>query len=246
MGASMGRAPDPLTFLGAAAEKPYAYDFFQMLRRIECLYPGEPRLGQALRPADEPVRLGQEPSLAFAPATLTALRQREDGRPPRLEVAFFGLFGPHGPLPLHLTEYARERLLHHDDATFARFADLFHHRLLLLFYRAWAQARPETSLDRPGDDRYSDFVGSLIGIGTRALRERDAAPDAAKLHFAGLLARQVRNADGLAAILSGYLRREVRVEQFVGAWLALPESERSRAGGGLRGAALGRNAVLGR
>ena len=42
---------------------PYAYDFFQALRRIECLHPAKPRLGTALRPVDEPVRLGQEASL---------------------------------------------------------------------------------------------------------------------------------------------------------------------------------------
>jgi type VI secretion system protein ImpH len=76
-----------------------------------------------------------------------------------------------------------------------------------------------------------------------------AAPHHAKLHFAGLLARQVRNADGLASLLSGFLRRPVEVEQFVGAWLPLPESERTRIGrpGGLRnpGAQLGRGAVLG-
>jgi type VI secretion system protein ImpH len=236
----------PLPLLAAMAQQPWAHDFFSALRWIDARHPDKPRLGTARKPVDEPVRLAQAPELSFAPSALHSVVPSGPGGRARIEVRFFGLFGPNGPLPLHLTEYARERQLHHGDATFARFADLFHHRLLLLFYRAWAQGRPETSLDRPGDDRFGEFVGSLIGIGTRTLRERDAAPDAAKLHFAGLLARQVRNADGLAAILSGYLRREVRIEQFVGAWLALPESERSRAGGGLRGAALGRSAVLGR
>jgi hypothetical protein len=31
---------------------------------------------------------------------------------PKLFVNFFGLMGPNGPLPIHLTEYARERLQH--------------------------------------------------------------------------------------------------------------------------------------
>ncbi|MGB2681919.1 MAG: type VI secretion system baseplate subunit TssG, partial [Candidatus Competibacter sp.] len=51
---------------------PHAYHFFQALRRLECLYPEKPRLGKSLRVADDPVRLAQEPSLAFAPATLAA------------------------------------------------------------------------------------------------------------------------------------------------------------------------------
>ncbi len=239
----MGRPPDPLSFFRAAEEKPYAYDFFQTLRRIECLHPGKPRWGEALRPADEPVRLGQEPSLAFAPATLTALRQREGGRPPRLEVAFFGLLGPNGPLPLHLTEFARERILHHSDQTFARFLDVFHHRLLALFYRAWAQAQPAVNLDRPREDRFATYVGALVGLGSPQMRQRDALPDAAKLFFSGLLARQARNAEGLRALLKGYFRVPVRIEEFVGHWMALAPTEQTRLGGD--NAVLGAGTVLG-
>ena len=169
---------------------------------------------------------------------------------PRLEVRFFGLFGPHGPLPLHLTAYARERLMHKGDATFVRFADLFHHRLLLLFYRAWAQAQPTANLDRPEEDRFADFVGSLIGTGGAEWRGRDAAPPHAKLFFAGQLSRQVRNVDGLQALVAGYLRVPVRVECFVGRWMRLQAQERTRIGrrGASRRAAtaqLGSSAVLG-
>jgi type VI secretion system protein ImpH len=166
-------------------------------------------------------------------------------------VRFFGLFGPNGPLPLHLTSYARERRLHRGDETLARFADMFHHRLLLLFYRAWAQAQPTVSLDRPDQDRFGDYVGSLIGTGGREWRRRDAAPSQARLGLAGLLSRQVRTVDGLAHLLSAYLGRAVRVESFVGRWMPLAVGERSRLGrpafsrraGG--GAPLGAGAVLG-
>jgi type VI secretion system protein ImpH len=243
MDPAMGRAPDPLTFLRTAAERPYAYDFFQTLRRIECLHPAKPRLGEALRPADEPVRLAQEASLAFAPATLVALEQRDGGRPPRLEVAFFGLLGPNGPLPLHLTEFARERLLHHADPTFARFLDVFNHRFLAFFYRAWAQAQPAVNLDRPREDRFAGYVGAFVGIGSPRMRGRDAVPDAAKLFFSGLLARQARNADGLVGILKGYFRVPVRIEEFVGHWMPLAPTERTRIGG--VNAALGQATVLG-
>ena len=46
-------------------------------------------------------------------ATLAGLEPAPAGRPPRLLVHFFGLFGPDGPLPLHLTEYARDRRRNH-------------------------------------------------------------------------------------------------------------------------------------
>ncbi len=238
-----GRATRREALFAAVAAEPWKWSYFQALRLLECLAPDMPRLGTASRPADEPVRLGQQPSLSFAPASLAGLIPGHAGAPPRLEVSFLGLFGPNGPLPLHLTEYARSRLLHAGDASFARFADLIHHRFLSLFYRAWAQAQPCVSLDRPGQDRFGSFVGSLCGLGLDSVRERDAMPDYAKLHYAGLLGRQVRNAEGLATMLSGFLGLPVQVEQFVGHWMTLRERDRTRLGSGCGG--LGRDAVLG-
>jgi len=229
---------------GAISREPWSWDFHQALRRIECLSPASPRLGTAARPADEPVRLGQQPSLAFAPATLAGLAPGAAGRPPRIEVRFFGLFGPNGPLPLHLTEYAYGRQLQAGDPTFARFADIIHHRFLSLFHRAWAQAQPCVSLDRPAEDRFGDYVGALAGIGLPGVRRRDALPDFAKLHHAALLNRQVRNAEGLGCIVAGFFRMPVSVEQFVGHWMPVRERDRSRLGSARN--ALGRNTLVGK
>ena len=235
----------------AIAAEPYRFDFFHAMRLIEAHHPHKPRLGTARRPVDEPVRLGQTADLGFAPASIASLDVADRSGRPRMQVRFFGLFGPNGPLPLHLTTFAHERKLHKGDETFSRFADLFHHRLLLLFYRAWAQAQPAASLDRPQEDRFADHVGALVGVGGVEWRARDALPDHARLAFAGLLSRQVRNADGLAQFLTRYLARPVRVEQFVGRWMGLQQAERTRLGG--RGASsrrrataqLGVSAVLG-
>jgi type VI secretion system protein ImpH len=232
-------------FFRRLAERPFDHDFFQAMRRIESLFPDKPRLGTAPRPKDEPIRLAQEPSMSFAPAAISSLTPGEEGRPPRLEQRFFGLLGPNGALPLHLTDFARERILHGGDRTFARFLDVFHHRFLALFYRAWAQAQPTVSLDRPGDDRFEAYAGSLIGVGTPALAGRDAVGNHAKLYYAGLLARQVRNRDGLQALLAGYFRLPVRVEEFVGHWMRLPREDCTRLGTDVDGARLGIGTVLG-
>ena len=221
----------------ALAAAPHRYDFFHTLRLVEALYPDMPRLGSARRPVDEPVRMGQAADLSFASSSLSKVDPADRSGKPRIEVRFFGLFGPNGPLPLHMTAYARERRMHKGDETFGRFADWFHHRLLLLFYRSWAQAQPAVSMDRPGEDRFADYVGALLGTGGPEWRGRDAAPDHARLAFSGLLARQVRNADGLAQLLSGFLGMKVRIEQFAGRWMPLPEAERSRIG--RRGAPVG-------
>jgi len=238
---------NPLEHIGA---EPWHHDFFHALRWIDAYYSEKPRLGTARRPVDEPVRLGQVADLSFAPSALHGVVPSTSNSKPRIEVRFLGLFGPNGPLPYHLTEYARHREMHQGDASFARFADMFHHRLLLLFYRAWAQAQPAVGLDRPGQDRFADYVGSLIGMGIPELQRRAAVHDHVKLHFAGLLTRQVRNADGLSSILSGFLRRPARVEQFAGCWLGLNPDERTRVGrAGVKrrspAAMLGGGAVLG-
>jgi type VI secretion system protein ImpH len=242
MGTAMGREADALAFFAELAAAPYQYDFYQTLRRLECLYAGKPRWGQALRPIDEPVRLGQDPDLSFAPAPLASFEAR-DGKTPRLQVRLFGLFGPNGPLPIHLTEYARERLQHAGDPTLSRFLDVFHHRFLALFYRAWAQAQPHVNRDRPKEDRFTAYVGAFLGMSPAALRDRDTLPDLAKFFHVGALIRQVRNPEGLAHILQHFFRVPVQIEEFVGHWLSLSTGERSSLSS--ERAALGSGAVLG-
>ncbi|MBI5017335.1 MAG: type VI secretion system baseplate subunit TssG [Deltaproteobacteria bacterium] len=236
----------PAIALGEAlAREPYRFDFFQALRRLDCAHPARPRLGAAARPADEPVRLTEAPSMAFAASTLASFERATAERPARLAVLFFGLFGPNGPLPLHLTEYARDRLRNSGDATFVRFADTFHHRLLAFFYRAWANARPTVHFDRPDADRFAAYVGALFGLALPSLRHRDALPDLAKLYYAGRLGSPARGAEGLKALLQDFFRMPVDVEQFVGHWLELPEESRCRLGESPDTGTLGSTAIAG-
>ena len=228
-----------------SARPAYELDFFALLRQLEAAHADRPRLGEGARPVDEPVRLAQKPSLAFAPAPLASFEPGKDGRPPRISQYFFGLFGPNGPLPLHLTEFAQQRELHGGDPTFRRFVDIFHHRLLLLFYRAWANSRPETDFDRPQSRRFDTYVGSVFGLGLPELKDRDALPDFAKLHLAGLMSMRTRPAVALAAMLNSFMRLPFRIEEFVGSWIPLPREDWLMLGARQRGAVLGADAVLG-
>ena len=234
-------------WLERVAAKPYRYDFYQVLRRFEAAHPQLPRLGEAMRPADEPLRVSQSSEMTFAPAALHALTLRT-GRAPLLSQRIFGLLGPNGPLPTHLTELTRERARQHGDAVLQRFMDLLSHRLSLLFYRAWSQAQPALSLDRPGDTQFVRRLGSLSGLGSEPLMARDAAGDASKLHFTGRLARHVRDAEGLLAWCRSQFDAHVKVEQWCGHWMPLARDERSRLMASARdraGQGLGQGAVLG-
>src|SRR5215217_1944052 len=88
-------------WLQRLAKAPYRYDLYQTLRHIESAHPHLPRLGEAVRPADEPIRLGQSSELSFAPAPVHALQLSADASP-RLMQRVFGLLGSNGPLPIHL------------------------------------------------------------------------------------------------------------------------------------------------
>lgn len=204
---------------------PEQFDFFQVMRRLEsitCSDSSKPRFGAAARPVDEPIRLGQAPSLSFAPRDLDGVDPAKGTVPPRLNVNFFGLLGPNGPLPLHLTEYVRDRLRNAGDTTMVRFLDVFHHRLLMFFYRAWASAEPTASHDRPEGNRFLAYVGTLIGLGLPSLRERDEFPHDAKLFYAGRFSAQAHNPEGLAAIIGDFFQMPARIEEFMGDWLELP------------------------
>src|SRR5258708_7302777 len=106
------------------AADPYRFDFYYAVRRLEALHPTSPRVGNSQRVAEDPVRFCQQPSLRFEPATLTEFRHQRENSPQRMFVAFLGLLGPMGPLPLHITEFIRDRERNSNDPTPARFLDV--------------------------------------------------------------------------------------------------------------------------
>jgi type VI secretion system protein ImpH len=224
---------------------PHQFDFFQALRRIDAVNSDLPRRGEASRLAEDPVRLGQVPSMIFAPSTLADFRLADEGRPARLLTYFFGLFGPSGALPLHITEYARERVRNADDRTLVRFIDLFHHRMFSLYYRAWAMSQPTVGFDRPSADRFGVYIASLFGLGMPAMRDRDGMPDLAKLHFAGRLALQTRPAEGLRAIIADFFKLPVEIEQFFPDWVSLPPQSLCMLGESRATGELGSTATIG-
>jgi len=229
MASETGPASHLVAALTLLQNEPHLFDFFEAMRRIECAWPNLPRLGTAKRPADEPVRLGQVPFLDF-PGSMLAPAQSNKDRPGPLRISgyFLGLYGPHGPLPLHLTEYAYDRLINGRDRTLVDFTDIFHHRMLALFYRAWAQGRPTVSYDRPEEDRFAGYVGALVGLATPAMRNRDAWPDRAKWYFSGALAAGNKTRGALEGMLAEYLQLPVRVQECIGEWLAVSHPERLR------------------
>lgn len=230
--------------------EPWTLDFFATVRRLEALYADRPGFGWSNKASEDPVRFCQKAMLAFPSCTLQEYDPPRDNAPPRLFVNFTGLWGPNGPMPLHLTEYAFEREKHHKDRTLARFMDIFHHRIISLFYRAWAASQMPASFDRwlpvpdggtlsedlrqqvllNDSDRYAIYIGSLFGLGMPSVRHRDAVPDTAKLFMAGRMTGYHRGPEGIRAIIQDYFGIRVMIEEFSGRWLDMPPQDHCKIG----------------
>jgi type VI secretion system protein ImpH len=238
-----GQTTDPL--IAQLKADPSGFDFYAAVRLLQSRHPELPRIGHSGSPSQDPVRFAQNPSLNFAPSTLEASEPGDPTRPHVVYSRHFGLFGPNGPLPLCLTEYARDRIFHHGDSTFAEFCNIFHHRLTSFFFRAWADARKTVDCDRPEDRCWPQFVGSLVGIGLESLQNRDTVPDQAKLYLAGRLVQQNRNAEGLEAIIKDFFGVPTEVQTFVGRWLRLPPNSICRLGASPETGTLGATILTG-
>jgi type VI secretion system protein ImpH len=248
----------PTDLVDQFEQTPFAFDFFRAIRLLEAQNPTSTRVGTSLDPREDPMRFGQTPSLAFAPSALEAFRRGQNGRPGKMLVRFFGLFGPNGPLPIHITEYAHERQLQAHDRTFVEFCDVFHHRLLSLFYRAWAVNQKSVDFDRAGQvteqfartenwtgPRFPLYIGSFFGLGMPSVRYRDEISDLAKLFYSGRLTCQTRNAEGLGAIVQDYFGIPTQIQSFMGQWLELPPANICKVGDSPASGSLGVTTIVG-
>ncbi|WP_434779535.1 type VI secretion system baseplate subunit TssG [Neisseria sp. Ec49-e6-T10] len=212
-------------FLMHVKQKPYQYQLFALLRKLEVLGISTQPLGKAGRLKLEKIRLKQEPTLAFAPSSVLAVRPSALNRQvTEISTYGFGLFGPNGPLPLHLTEYVYERKHQYRDRVWASFADVFHHRAIALFYRAWANAQSVNALDGYDHWTFSRYLGSLMHIGSEGFRNRTSISDYAKYYFSGHFLTNRRPAYALVQILKKYFGVNCSIDEFIGRWINLDES----------------------
>jgi type VI secretion system protein ImpH len=253
-------------------EEGFAFDFFQAVRIMERLFPDRRPIGRDGPAREEVVRFRARLALTFPPSSIYELTPATEAlRLPLMEVAFMGLYGPSGVLPRHYTELLLR--LQRDSKGPERTAlrawfDLFNHRVVSLFYRAWEKyrfyipyERKEYALSEP--DTFTQGLLSLIGLGTNRLRDRlrvaaweeqdnELRPrllaqidDLVLLHYSGILSHRRRHAVTLEAMLRDYFRLPVRVKQFQGQWFRLDEANQSRMGPDGPNNQLGVNLVAG-
>lgn len=234
---------------------PERYGFFQAVRLL-LRGAGIPAGTRAIPP--DALRFGATLGLFFPPNEIASIDRPvwagADG-PQLMRVNFMGLAGPSGVLPRHYTEWLMALRQARDPAA-QDFLDLFNHRLIELFWRAWARHRPEVALESDAESGVHRHVYDLIGMGTPYLygslfprraagsqARRRPLPGAALGYYAGLLSQRPHGAGSLAQVMSDYLRAPVAVESCVGTWQEVPAGDRTRLG--RQAATLGRQCVLG-
>jgi len=216
--------PSDLDVSPAAVEErlrnePYLFEFFQAVCLLQRFLPDKVGVGEFVPPSAEVVRFKAHSTLAFPASEIQGLRWPEKG-PAQMEVNFMGLTGPEGVLPLNYTAFLAERA-RAGDSSVGDFFDTFNHRIISLFFRAWAKHRFWIGYEHVEQDHFSHHLLDLIGLGTPGLQNRQAVPDESLLYYAGLLAQHPRSAAALEQILNDYFDVPVEVEQFAGGWYRL-------------------------
>ena len=218
-----------------------AIGYLNYLRQLERKAGDNPRIGKNATLAQEIVRIGQDPSMAFPQSDFSRMDSHRTGRP-SVRNAFLGFFGGHGALPLDQTEEVHRWTLMGDMA-YVEFTDIFATRFQQLYFRAWSDGRAITQFDHPGDDRFARQLGALLGIGTQAYNGRDDLDDMNKLALAPLAMGRVKSPIKLEQMLEQDMGADVLVEEFVPTWIVFEPDNLSMLG--QNGSTLGRDMVLG-
>ncbi len=225
-------------------------DFFELLRQLET---AELRFGRAGAAAREPARLGQTARLSFAASDVASVTPGDADNAPRIGVNVLGLIGPEGPMPLHMTRWIMQRLSNRwfagdtegatADTSFLDFINMLQHRMIALYWRAWADARPEVHIAHGDGGRVSAMMRALAGMGLPGTTSDDVRLDGAKLRHATSLALEARSPERLCAFLQTVLGVPVALSEYVGVWIDIPAHLQSRLG--MQHAGLGTGVVIG-
>jgi len=227
----------------------FRFEFFQAVRLLTRWYAGR-RPSNGVRSSDPDVlRFRSHVSLGFPPSEIHHIDPpKHVGKPIGVTVAFLGLAGAEGALPRYYTELALQRIQVGDYAL-RDFLDIFNHRLIALFYRAWEKHHCvvgcERAADTGGDDRFASCLYSVLGLGTKATQVGLGGDAAGLLRYAGLIVQRPRSAQAVQQCLADAFQVPVQIRQFVGMWLPLESDDWTKLGMTGANNLLGQTAVAG-
>jgi type VI secretion system protein ImpH len=222
------------------------FEFFQAVKLLEIIHKDRFPVGDdRSEPINDVVWFQGKTSLSFPLGDIDGVDEPQGKKPARMRVNFMSLTGALGPLPQAYTELVLQRI-RAKDTTLRDFLDIFNNRLISLAYRVRKKFRPGFEFSPPDESQFSQYLFSLMGLGTPGLKERMEVKDRALLFYAGLLALQPRSMVGLKVILEDYFGVKVKGDSFSGRWLYLEEDQLTKIGKFGENNVLSDSALLGR
>lgn len=220
---------------GRPFEEAERYSFFQLVRLLERYHQPRARVGGEGPASGEILRFRPDASLGFPASDVVSVEEIPAGedQPARVRIttSFLGLYGSTSPLPVFYTEEMLRR--DPDEDPVRAFIDLFHHRLISLFYRCWEKYRYHIQFEGEGKDAFSRRMFGFIGLGTAGLTDRTGLPAARLIRYAGLLTQKPRSAAALEGMVSDFFGGiPVHVVQWVARWVTIQPEQRIRLGVG--------------
>jgi type VI secretion system protein ImpH len=232
--------------------------FDALVRLLERLTSEAVRVGEMGPPTSEGLRFHHDPSLSFHASDVVALTVIPSAPDPENVLApthpvyhvtssFLGLSGSVSPLPSY---FAEEIVFEDADNPVRRdFLDLFHHRLLSLFFRSIVRYRLSAEHTAELKDAWSRRAFALLGLDVYEQPPPGKLGAARLLQFAPLLAHKSRGPRslevGLQVALDEHLDgARVRVQEYAGRWTGVDASSWTRLG--QKCTTLGQDVLLGR
>ncbi len=226
-------------------DEPYKFEFFQAVRLLEKMFPERSPVTRSVTPQTEVVRFRGNASLRFPPSQIFEIRESHDEFSDRnkieMFVNFMGMLGIVGVLPIHYTELAVDRA-RYGDTTMWSFLDIFTHRAVSMFFRAWEKYRFPIQYER-GNDDFTNYLYDFIGLGTNGLRNKLNLDDERLLPYSGLIIQKPHSTTAIEQILADYFGITAKIEQFFGQWLDLDEESITQLGES--NSTLGSTAIIG-
>jgi type VI secretion system protein ImpH len=207
--------------------EPWSWDFFQIVRKIHLILNESCDVGDSRHVEEERIRFKQNISLNFHPNDVARCSFKKGNEIIELSVNFFGLFGANGPMPQSFTEKVFQEIKNYKNNTLSEFLDMFHHRFLSFFYKAWSINQQTLSYEKNGNnDHYRKSLNSLIGLDYENIKRTSFLPSDAKLYYSGHLINNLGTKEKLISILTSYFNVGVKIKEYVQDCFDINEDEK--------------------
>lgn len=225
--ASAHRKPDT-ALIDLLVSEGHRFGFFPAVHLLHRLQTDRQAVGELGPISKEALRFRQSTKLIFHPGDVDSIEVKEDV--PVLTATFLGLFGTASPLAVHFSEKVIEAE-ENDEFSLRAFYDIFHHRLISLYYRAWKKYRVHASFHTGGEDSATKRLLCFVGSDGHGATAESGLEKLESLAIAPLLAMRARPPRVLLLALQRLLPGiAVRIEPFILRKAAIHEEDRMRLG----------------